>query len=172
MYCPKKLKFLEKVSLYLEKDKDFIRDIMVKFLMCIPYNDRQIPTLEDFHEDHYYIIVYFILIFDDHKNIHSDQVMAIIYIVYTFFVDDWGAFCEILYPGIENYTIGEFESVCIQLSLKFSKNILDILKNNRFHTDWKIKCDQIINYNMFICKKQILLKEIFPNLNKRLLNGR
>lgn len=166
-----KNKELENLSLFIGKKEDFIKNILVKFFICEPEDTYCKKTYKLFKEDHYYLIAYFILRFDDYEQISHDQIMAIIFFVYTFFVDDWGSDTINLLPGIEQ-DMKEFENICIRLSLLFSKEVLDILQNPIFSKRWKIQFNLIINKNIPVKKKIISLKEIEPKIGKSLINDR
>lgn len=169
---PKCLNVLKLFSKYLQKEPNFIRNQFIKFFIC--FNYEQDSAIELYKEEHYYIILYLILCFKDHKNITEDQIIAIIYTLFVLIIDDSSPCIKLNYPALSHYSVEEFSNVVIQFSIVLSKSIISICNNDDFFNDWKKKIFDIIVGNDFFDGEQYLLKEIKSTINKSILdhNGR
>jgi hypothetical protein len=168
MYIPENEDFLETISLSLNKESDFIKNIFIKFFMCIPYICEEKLTNKNFKKDHQYILVYLLCSIDKKEQLEEDQITALIFLIFTYFLDDWGCGTEEMYPALTKYSSQEFSNICIQFGLFFSSHLIKIVQNPKFMDLWKNKCVDCLNNNVFLTEKQLLLKEININFNKSL----
>lgn len=160
---------LEKFSVYMNKDKNFLKNILIKFFRCFNFIDE--PAKESFIIEHYYILVYLIMSFKDFMNITQDEVLSIIYTLYALIIDDNGSCTNLNYDAIDSDNILEFSNKTLQISILLSEKIFTICKNDNFYILWKEKLKNIFNGDEFFTEKQYSLKEINTILNKSILNG-
>lgn len=169
---PKCLNILRLFSNYLHKEPNFIRNQFIKFFICFNYEEDS--AIELYKEEHYYIILYLILCFEDHQNITEDQIIAIIYTLFVLIIDDSAPSINLNYPALSKYSVEEFTNVVIQFSVVLSKSILSICNNDDFFIPWKKKVFDIINGEDLFNGERYLLKEIKSTINKSIFdnNGR
>lgn len=168
-YMPKCLSSLEKMSLFLGKESKFMRNLFIKFFICFNFEDESACDL--FNEDHYYIVFYLILVFKDNQDITEDQIIAIIYLLYSIIIDDNAAGTDYTYPALEKYSKLEFSNILLQFNIKLSGHIFRICNDDLFMTNWKTRCVNILLGHEKINEEQLLLKEIKTCINKSIYNN-
>lgn len=172
---PKCLNLLKDFSKYLNREPDFMRNQFIKFFICFNYEEEtEESAIILFNEQHYFIILYLILSFEDHKNITSDTVIAIIYTLFSNIIDDSAPGTNFNYPALTKLNNIQFSNIVLQLSILLSKKIFMICNNDLFIEQWKEKIRPIINGHLVFNEEQYLLKEIKYTINKSILdhNGR
>ena len=130
---PKCLNVLEMFSKYLNRDSDFMRNQFIKFFICFNYEkQKEDSAINLFNEQHYFIVLYLILSFEDHQNITDDMIIAIIYTLFSTIIDDTAPGTNFNYPALSNLDNTEFSNIVLQLSILLSKKIFMICKNDLF----------------------------------------
>ena len=163
------MNILDEFSLFLKKEKDFLKNIVIKFFICFNFSDE--PASDSFQIEHYYIIIYLIMSFRDFMNITKDQILAIIYTFYALIVDDNGSCTNLNYKAIDSEDIVGFSNIVLQISMLLSKKIMTICNDDNFQKEWEKKLIDILDGKETFIEKQYLLKEINIILNKSILDG-
>ncbi len=172
---PKCLNILEMFSKYLNKDSNFMRNQFIKFFICFNYEKQQDESaINLFKEQHYFIILYLILSFEDHQNITDDMIIAIIYTFFSIIIDDTAPGTNFNYPALNKLNNTEFSNIVLQLSILLSNKIFMICNNHLFIEEWMKNFDSIIKGHYHFKEERYLLKEIKSTINKSILdhNGR
>jgi hypothetical protein len=122
-------KVFEQISLRLKKEPTFIKYSFVQFFMVFNNNDIS----DYFSDDHYYIILFFVLKL---KNIDQDYIIAIVFVVYSYYIDDWGCTSYDLYKA-HDCSRDKFSSIVLKLTLMWSKDLFKF--NEERILKWKNK---------------------------------
>jgi len=165
MYIPKYRKFLNKIEQYFNHENDRIVRVFVKFFMCIPNNSYKETPNELFKEEHYLIFFYFLLRIKE--ELKDDKILALIFTVYIFFVDDEEILTDYLERALDKMSISQFSNICIQMGIDLSEDIFLINKNDQFVQKFKETC---LIYPLKTIDKEISysLKEINIKIDKSL----
>lgn len=150
---------LKKLSIFLGKDKNFMKYSFVKFFICHNYVDDE-PIHETFLDEHYLIITYLILLFKDRKEIKNDHVILIIYLLYSTIIEDYTTGTDSVYPALDIESNHKFAKIYLKYSIILSKYILKICKDEKFIQEWKPMCVKILENKENFDIEQLSLKEM------------
>lgn len=129
-------------SVYMNKSHDFLLNIFKKFYRC--YSTIEYRAKDKFNKDHYYIFVYLICLFKDNKTLNNDQILILIYILYSNIIDDDTSRSSYIYPALKEYSNGDFDNLLLQVNSKLFGHIFKICNNDSFLASWKPKCFRIL----------------------------
>lgn len=144
-------------SRFLKKDSHYLSNLVHKFCRC--YSASTYLAKEQFMKDHYYILVYLIFLFKDKETINDDQVLILIYILYSNIVDDETSRTSYVYPILSRYTESKFDNLVLQINSKLFRHIFDICNNDKFIYSWKQKCLNILKQEDTFTEDAYFLKQ-------------
>lgn len=146
-------------SEFLHKRPDFLYKQLVKFFSCYNIDYSEYVAREQFNKDHYFILVYLIFLFEDRNTINEDQVLIIVYILYSNIIDDETSRTSYIYPVLEKYSKKKFDNLVLQINSRLFRHIFEICNNDKFIEKWRIDIFEIIKGNAELNKGLYYFKD-------------